>query len=227
VAGATTKSAIAERLAHEIQGDDATLIARSTWLADEQGARGLLSCDLVFCCVDRLLPRALLNDLAYAAHIPIIDMGSAFRVDDSGHVVSQGGKVAIIGPGHVCLWCWGDLDSDRLRAETLAPEERESLVAEGYIEGADVPQPAVVAFNAEIASAAVIEAMRLATDFAGTEESADRLNFDFARGTVVRVRGLSRSECQFCGSRKHADPAQSVVPSGESAGTVDANCGPW
>jgi hypothetical protein len=191
--------AIADRLARDIQGDKASLESTVGHLANEQDARRLLSCDLVFCCVDRLLPRALLNDLAYLAQIPVIDMGSAFRVADDGHIVSQGGKVAVIGPGHVCLWCWGDLDPDRLRAEALRPEEREALAAEGYVQGAEVAQPAVVAFNAEIASAAVVEAMRMVTAFAGAEDPADRLNFDFRRGTVVRVRGRSRSGCRFCG----------------------------
>ena len=120
LAGVATKVAIADRLARDIQGDKATIESYVGHLANEQDARRLLGCDVVFCCVDRLLPRALLNDLAYLAHIPVIDMGSAFRVADDGHIVSQGGKVAVIGPGHVCLWCWGDLDPDRLRAEALA-----------------------------------------------------------------------------------------------------------
>jgi molybdopterin/thiamine biosynthesis adenylyltransferase len=198
-AGAVSKMAIAERLGRDIQGDETILAAIPRPLSDEQDARGLVSCDLVFSCVDRLLPRALLNDLAYAAQVPMIDMGSAFRVDAGGRIVSQGGKVAVIGPGRPCLWCWGDLDSDRLRAETLPPDERRALAAEGYVEGAAAPQPAVVAFNATVASAAVIEAMRLVTHFAGAGDPPDRLNFDFARGTVTRVRGRSREGCQYCG----------------------------
>lgn len=154
--------------ARDIQGDEADHpAALVNSLADEGEALGLASCDLVFSCVDRLLPRALLNTLAYAADVPVIDMGSAFRVDDKGRVMSQGGKVAIIGPGRPCLWCWGDLDPDRIRAETLPEDERRELAAEGYIEGAAAPQPAVIAFNAELAAAAVIEAMRLVTGFAG------------------------------------------------------------
>lgn len=210
LAGVATKVSIADRLARDIQGDKAMFETHIGHLADERDARRLLGRDIIFCCVDRLLPRALLNDLAYVANIPVIDMGSAFRVADDGHIVSQGGKVALIGPGHVCLWCWGDLDPDRLRAETLRPDEREALAAEGYVEGAEVAQPAVVAFNAEIASAAVIEAMRMVTAFAGAEDPADRLNFDFRRGTVARVRGRSRSGCRFCGRGRPGDPEGEV-----------------
>ena len=211
------KIAIAERLARDIQGRDARFSGFPVFLADEQTANRLASCDLVFSCVDRLLPRALLNTLAYAACLPVVDMGSAFRVDEDGRITSQGGKVAIIGPGRPCLWCWGDLDPDRIRAETLNPEERRELAAEGYVEGADVPQPAVIAFNAEIASAAVIEAMRLVTGFAGSQDPPDRLNFDFARGTVVRVRGRARPECPFCGSELRASTTEPQRLGGSAA----------
>ena len=143
-AGSISKIAIAHRLARDIQGDHTELPAFAHALIDEATALQLSSCDLIFSCVDRLLPRALLNTLAYTANIPVIDMGSAFRVDDTGRIVSQGGKVAIVGPGRTCLWCWGDLDANRIRAETLPPEERSELAARGYVEGADVPQPDVV-----------------------------------------------------------------------------------
>jgi len=197
-AGAITKIALAERVTREIQGDEARLTVFESALVDEGGAHELASCDLVFSCVDRLLPRALLNSLAYEAALPIIDMGSAFRVDDAGNVVSQGGKVAIVGPGHPCLWCWGDLDSDRLRAEALSAAERQSLAAEGYVEGAPTPQPAVIAFNAQLAAAAVTEAMRLVTGFTGSADPPDRLNFDFSKGTVTRARAQRRAACPFC-----------------------------
>lgn len=215
--GATTKVAIAQRLARDIQGAEADLQALAQPLTDEAGALKLASCDLVFSCVDRLLPRALLNTLAYTANVPIVDMGSAFRVDATGRIVSQGGKVAIVGPGRTCLWCWGDLDPDRIRAETLPPGERRNLAAEGYIEGADAPQPAVIAFNAEIAAVAVVEAMRMVTGFAGTEAPPERLNFDFARGTVVRVRGRSRPGCAFCTSTANSNIGRVDAPSADDA----------
>jgi hypothetical protein len=160
----------------------------------------LATCDAVFSCVDRLTPRALLNRLAYTAHVPVIDMGSAFRVDASGKVVSQGGKVVLIGPGRPCLWCWGDLDAERIRIESLDSAQREREAADGYIMGADEPQPSVVTFNATLAAAAVTEFLRMVTGFAGSDAPPDRINFDFAQGTATRARAYSRPDCCFCGS---------------------------
>lgn len=168
-------------------------------LSDESGLAALTDCDVIFSCVDKLLPRAVLNRFAYASLVPVIDMGSAFRVDDSGKIVSQGGKVVIIGPGRPCLWCWGDLDAERIRVEGLPPEERLAEARDGYITGADEPQPSVITFNASLAAAAVTEMLRMVTEFASAETPTQRLNFNFALGTVTRARRAPNSSCRFCG----------------------------
>lgn len=155
-------------------------------------------CDLVLSCVDRHLPRALLNRLAYAKGIPVIDMGSAFRVDESDRVTAGAGRVVIVGPGRRCLACWGHIDPDRVRIESLSAEARASQAAEGYVEGADIPQPSVVAFNTTIAGAAVVELLRLVTQYAGVNDPPMRLGFDFMEGTVRRNILTSDESCTIC-----------------------------
>ncbi len=71
-------------------------------------------------------------------------------------------------------------------------------MAEGYIEGAEVPQPSVVAFNTAIAGAAVVELMRLVTAFAGADDPPMRLSFDFETGTVRRNRLSQDRGCRIC-----------------------------
>lgn len=177
---------------------DATATMVDQPLAGQDDLAALAECDVVFSCVDRLAPRALLNRLAYTSHVPVIDMGSAFRIDAHGRVASQGGKVAVIGPGRPCLWCWGDLDAERIRVEGLDPEARTREAEHGYIAGADEPQPSVVSFNASLAAAAVTEFLRLVTGFAGADAPPQRLNFDFATGTVTRAMARPRRGCRFC-----------------------------
>ena len=67
-------------------------------------------CDLALSCVDRHLPRALLNRLSYEKAVPLIDMGSAFRVDADGRIAAGAGRVVVVGPGRPCLACWGHID---------------------------------------------------------------------------------------------------------------------
>lgn len=126
-------------------------------------------------------------------------MGTAFRVDpQSGRMTGDAGRVVVGGPGRACLGCWGHLDANALRVEALSDEERAALVAEGYVQGIAVAQLSVVAFNATVASAAVVEFMRLVTGFAGEGAPPDRLSFSFRDGTVRRSRLTSDGRCRLC-----------------------------
>jgi hypothetical protein len=159
----------------------------------------LAGCDVIVSCVDRQTPRAILNRLAYRHLVPVIDLGTAFRVDATGSIVGDAGRVVVIGPGRPCLGCWGHLDPHALRIEALSAAERDREVREGYIEGAVEPQPSVVAFNAFVAGAGVIELLRLATAFAGVESPPLRLAFSFAEGTVRRNTVAANGRCEICG----------------------------
>jgi hypothetical protein len=161
-------------------------------------ASALERCDAIFSCVDRHAPRALLNRLSYQKAILLFDMGSAFRVDGDGRIARSGGRVVVAGPGRPCLACWGHIDPNRIRIESLPPEEREREAAEGYIDGAAVPQPSVVAFNTQIAGIAVVEFLRAVTQFAGTCDPPLRLAVDFESGTVRRNRLAGITACTIC-----------------------------
>jgi predicted ThiF/HesA family dinucleotide-utilizing enzyme len=160
----------------------------------------LASCDVIFSCVDRQLPRALLNQVAYRYLIPTIDLGTVFRVDESGTMTSDAGRVVVIGPGRPCLSCWGHIDPHALRIESLAASDREALTRDGYIEGAYEAQPSVIAFNTFVAGAGVMEFMRLVTGFAGTQSPPNRMAFSFTDGTVKRNSLASSGDCRICAS---------------------------
>jgi len=165
---------------------------------NEHNVEALATADVILSCVDRHRPRALLNRLAYRALVPVIDTGTAFRIGVAGQLTGAAGRVVVVGPGRPCLNCWGHISPDALRVEALPQEERQALAAEGYVSGADVPEPSVVAFNAAVASHAVIELMRLVTGFAGADDPPDRLAFSFADGTVRRNRLAERHPCAIC-----------------------------
>ena len=157
----------------------------------------LSGCDAVFSCVDAHLPRALLNRLSYEKAVLLFDMGSAFRVCE-GTAPEGAGRVVVTGPGRPCLACWGHIDANRVRIESLSADERVRQAAEGYISGADIRQPSVVAFNTIIAGAAVVEFLRSVTEFAGADDPPSRLGFDFTSGTVRRNRLGGTPGCRIC-----------------------------
>jgi molybdopterin/thiamine biosynthesis adenylyltransferase len=196
-AGVTSKVEVAARYARNL-GLGTQVRTLNGRLGYEIPMSEIESCDIVFSCVDRHTPRALLNRLAYEKAIPVIDMGSAFRVDQDGRIVAGAGRVVIVGPGKPCLGCWGHIDPKRLRIEAMTVEDRADEAAEGYIEGADIPQPSVVSFNTMIAGAAVIEFLRIVTQFAGADDPPMRLSFDFETGAVRRNRLAGASACTIC-----------------------------
>lgn len=200
--GTAFKVEVARRYLEEA-GMPVKVRTTTAYLRRYDDARTLASCDLVLACVDRHTPRALLNRLAYDASLVLVDIGAGFRVDLDGHVVGAAGRVVVVGPGRPCLACWGHLDPDALREEALPEEERAALVAAGYVSGASVPQPSVMPFNTAVAGAAVIEMLRVVTNFAGGDNPPQRLSFEFTNGTVKR-NALADATCGVCGRRRAA-----------------------
>jgi molybdopterin/thiamine biosynthesis adenylyltransferase len=103
-ANVTSKAAVASRYV-AATGLPVPVESHGRPLTGEDELRVLRRCDVIFACVDRHTPRALLNRLAYEALTPVIDMGSGFRVDESGTVTGCAGRVVVIGPGRPCLAC--------------------------------------------------------------------------------------------------------------------------
>ena len=158
----------------------------------------IASCDVVMSCVDTHSARALLNRFSYKYHVPVIDLGTVFRVDGTGSMVSDAGRVVTIGPGRPCLACWGHIDSNAIRIESLSREDLENEINEGYVEGASVQQPSVISFNTYVAGAGVTELLRLVTEFSGAESPPNRLAFSFREGVVRRNALAGNSRCTIC-----------------------------
>jgi molybdopterin-synthase adenylyltransferase len=196
-AGVAWKVDVAARYA-KCLGLESTVVVMRGHLGVEISPTAIESCDIVLSCVDKHLPRALLNRLAYEKGVQMIDMGTAFRVDAAGCITASAGRVVVVGPGRRCLGCWGHIDPNRIRIETLPAADRASQAAEGYVDGADVPQPSVIAFNTTVAGAAVIELLRIVAHYAGTDDPPMRLNFDFQTGTVRRNVLPPDASCTIC-----------------------------
>lgn len=214
-AGVTRKVDVAARYVDRLGLGTEIRVVRGHLGADVSPAE-LEDSDVVFSCVDTHTPRALLNRLAYERAVPVIDLGSAFRANGDGRVVAGAGRVVVVGPGRSCLGCWGHLDPARLRIEALPQSDRVRLAADGYVQGADIAQPSVIAFNTSVAGAAVVELLRLVTGFAGADDPPMRLSFDFTTGSVRRNRLIASDACRICsptqrGWDAHADQVSAEV----------------
>jgi molybdopterin/thiamine biosynthesis adenylyltransferase len=121
-------------------------------VCEPEGMRRVLDYDVVFSCVDRPWPRHVLNTVAFADLIPVIDGGlRAFRNVD-GSLRNAYWRSSLVRPGRPCLACLGQYDP------ALVQVERDgSLDDESYIAGLPADSPLrrranVAAFSISVAA---------------------------------------------------------------------------
>ncbi len=106
-------------------------------IQEETAYKAALDCDIIFSCVDRPVPRDILNYISQAHLIPVIDGGIAVETDrQQDRLFSAHWRAHIVTPYHQCLRCNGQYNSSMVVMEldgslddpsyisNLPPEER-------------------------------------------------------------------------------------------------------
>ncbi len=167
-------------------------------IAFEDCAQLLSSCDVVFGCTDKELPRAVLTQLALRYCIPVIDMGVLVNSKD-GTLRDVMGRITTLLPGEACLFCRGRISPEGLRIEALSEKDRERQIAAGYAPELGEPAPAVIAFTSAVASLAVSELLHRVTGFMGSERLSTEVLISFDQSRMRTNRVSPRESC-MCGS---------------------------
>lgn len=180
--------------------------------------RDLVGLDGIVCTTDDTTSRAYLNQLSHQYYVPVLDLGVQFAADpNSGALVKEIGRCNLMLPGTPCMCCTGHVDPKRLAFEGLSRSEQEGRrqEGEGYVAGADVPEPSMMVFNMQVAALGFQRLMEWATGLRPIDvASYDAFRFLGLNGErgVKPMRKRSLPSCPFCGENAQLVGVGDAVP---------------
>jgi molybdopterin/thiamine biosynthesis adenylyltransferase len=138
-------------------------------LAEEQGYRAALDCDVIFSCVDRPRARHVLNHMAYGHLIPVIDGGIAVRFKNE-EFSGVDWQLQTVAPGRPCLECLGTYTPTDVALEVAGllddPSYMNGLPNDHRLKNNENVFP----FSANLASLEVLQFVALATGAGGIND---------------------------------------------------------
>jgi hypothetical protein len=183
-------------------------------VCEEDGYRRALDCDLIFSCVDRPWARSVLNCIAYAHLIPVIDGGLHVSRTREGKLRSADWKAHTVGPSHRCLLCLGQYDPALVEAD-----RRGDLEDPSYLETLPSDHPAranenVFGFSLGVASLEVMQFLMMAIGPLGLGPAGPQ-NYHMLTGTLelgqtncddgcIFPEIIARGESEPAGIARHA-----------------------
>ena len=129
----------------------------------ERAYRMAADADVIVCCVDNAEAREVLNHVAYANCLPLIDGG--VLVDSEERLLSAKWRVHLVGPGMRCLRCRGQYTSSDARDERMGLRRRGRYIDREQDDGPE-PGQNTMAFCGVVAA----EAMRMLVRYAIGED---------------------------------------------------------
>ena len=199
---------VAEAIRQSATAENFSVTSSEFSICEEEGYREALDCDLLFSCVDRPWPRSVLNFIAYAHLIPVIDGGIQVQTKRNGALLrSADWRAHTAAPGRRCLECLGQFTSDLVALEITGqlddPSYIKSMESENSASYAGQNQN-VFAFSMAVASLEVLQFLSMVIapiDFANVGAQL----YHFIQGSLESEFGGCNATCYYSSLVAHGD----------------------
>lgn len=170
------------------------ILAIPEYVQAETVIKHLVDCDVIFSCVDRPLARHILNSVAFAHLIPVIDGGINISKKMNDTMRSADWGVYISSPGRCCLVCAGQYDNGDVQMEREGmlddPSYMDSLPDEHIFK----KKENVIVFSMALASQEILTFVNLLGSICGTLPE-DEYRYSYPLNSLIQ----GSKECsEFC-----------------------------
>jgi molybdopterin/thiamine biosynthesis adenylyltransferase len=149
-------------------------------VAEEAGYSAVLNANVIFSCVDRHLPRRVLNHVAYAHCIPVIDGGILVRLRKQ-RLIGADWHVRTVAPDRRCLECVGAYDPSVVGMEQEGLLDDPSYLAQLDQDDVLLRHENVFPFSTSVAA---FEILQLAALLLGPIHNLGDQNYHFVTGAL-------------------------------------------
>lgn len=179
------------------------------------GLADALDYDVIFSCVDRPWPRAVLNTLAYADLIPILDGGIAIDTFENGEMRGATRRMQTATPGRPCMACSGQVDMSEVALEMSGDlDDPEYIRRAGRLNVSG--RPNVAALCAAVSGSQLEQFVSLVARPGG--QGAPRpLRFSLA---THHLEHLPQETQPYC-------PTEGQLAAGDQRADLSRKAGPW
>jgi ThiF family len=189
-------------------------------VTEEQGFRDALDCDILFSCVDRPWPRAVLNFIAYAHLIPVVDGGIAIKIKPNGTMRGADWKSHIVGPGRKCLECLGQYDSGLVSAGREGYFDDPTYIQNLPMNHSIKRNENVFAFSLSTAAFHVLQMLSMVVAPSGLANVGAQ-NYHFVTGTLDADHGQCKESCLYPSFTAKGD-STGIIVTGKHAKAEEA-----
>lgn len=201
--------AIEQAIRRSATSPKATIVTSEYSICEKEGYVLALNCDILFSCVDRPWPRQVLNVLAYAHLIPVIDGGILVRTNARNtNIIGADWKAQVVGFKRACLECLGQYN-----AENASLEMDGKLDDPDYIKGLDKSiflnaHENVFVFSSHLASMEVLQMLTLFIAPSGVDDVGQQMHHFVTGNQEINRNAQCHENCFF----------QSIVGRGDFSG---------